>query len=113
MESINDHNKNNLHNDGRKFDTDSNQNPTKQALLQHNNSVQDFVVLCHGLKSFTGSNISSIDSNSWRPMSKEIFKPKANLYKPELICCHVNFSISTPKPRTNNWTAVKMSTMVG
>ena len=81
--------------------------PTLTAYMQHNNSVQGLVVLCQGLKSLTGEDLINIDNDPWKAMPREDAKPKAKMFREEVIRRHQVLNLTCPKPRSKNWTIEK------
>ncbi len=78
-------------------------NSTRVALRQHNFSVPGLVVLCQGLKDSEGKDFINIDEDPWKTMAREIVKPKASMFRYEVVRRHDVFSLNGPTPRTKNW----------
>ncbi len=94
-----------LKNDGCNFDSDVH-DATKEALVKHNNYVQGFVALCQGLKTQSGHNLINIDNEPWK-MAREYSKPKAKIFREDVVRRHDVLQLAFPKPRSNNWTIEK------
>ena len=81
--------------------------PTEASLIRHNNTVAGLVVLCQGLQTASGEGLINIDEEPWNALPREHTKPKARLFREEVLRRHEVFCHPPPKPRTKNWTVEK------
>jgi hypothetical protein len=82
-------------------------NPTEEAFIHYNNSVPGLVVLCQGLKTASGGLFIDVDSDPWKSMPRDHSKPKAKMFRQEVMRRHRVLDINSPKPRSNHWTVEK------
>ena len=82
-------------------------NPTEAAFTYYNNSVPGLVVLCQGLKTASGELLIDVDCDPWKSLPREHSKPKAKMFRQEVMRRQQVLSISFPKPRSNNLTVEK------
>ena len=89
------------------FDASLDVHPTMAACIKHNHSVQGLVVLCQGLKNQSGEALINIDDNPWKGMPREHAKPKAKMFREEVMRRYAVLNPPCPKPRSKNWTIEK------